>query len=47
MKVLIVFIWLLASCSSPQQRMKDCNADAGDRKGEERKTFLSACLKKP
>ena len=23
-----------------QQKMKDCNAQAGDRKGEERKTFI-------
>jgi hypothetical protein len=29
----------------PQQKMKDCNKQAGSRKGGERKTFLSACLK--
>jgi hypothetical protein len=28
-----------------QQRMKDCNAKAADKKGDERKTFMSACLK--
>ena len=28
-----------------QQRMKDCNAKAGDRKGDERKGFMSTCLK--
>ena len=25
--------------------MKECNAKAGDRKGDERKKFMSACLK--
>jgi hypothetical protein len=24
--------------------MKDCNAKAGEKKGDERKTFMSACL---
>jgi len=28
-----------------QQRMKDCNAQAGDKKGDERKAFMSTCLK--
>ena len=28
-----------------QQRMKDCNAQAGDKKGDERKAFMSSCLK--
>jgi hypothetical protein len=28
-----------------QQRMKDCNAQAGNKKGDERKTFMSTCLK--
>lgn len=28
-----------------QQRMKDCNAQAGDKKGDERKAFMSQCLK--
>ena len=27
-----------------QQLMKDCNAKATDKKGDERKTFMSACL---
>ena len=27
-----------------QERMKECNAKAGDRKGDDRKTFMSACL---
>ena len=32
--------------SSPQQeRMKACNAQAGDKKGDERKAFMSSCLK--
>ena len=28
-----------------QERMKTCNERAGDRKGDARKTFMSACLK--
>jgi hypothetical protein len=28
-----------------QQRMKDCNEQAGDMKGDERKAFMSKCLK--
>ena len=28
-----------------QQRMKDCNAQASDKKGEERRAFMSTCLK--
>ena len=28
-----------------QQRMKDCNAQAKDMKGDERKGFMSSCLK--
>jgi opacity protein-like surface antigen len=27
-----------------QERMKQCNADAGDKKGDERKAFMSKCL---
>ena len=31
---------------SPQQeRMKACNAQAGEKKGDERKAFMSTCLK--
>jgi hypothetical protein len=30
--------------NAQQQRMKDCNAKAGDKKGDERKAFMSACL---
>lgn len=29
-----------------QEPMKDCNAKAGDRKGDERKAFVSKCLKR-
>jgi hypothetical protein len=29
-----------------QARMKDCAAKAGDRKGDERKKFMSECLSK-
>jgi hypothetical protein len=28
-----------------QERMRDCNDKAGDRKGRERQEFMSACLK--
>jgi hypothetical protein len=28
-----------------QERMKECNAKAADKKGDERKKFMSACLK--
>ena len=30
--------------NAQQQRMKDCNAKAGDKKGDERKAFMSSCL---
>jgi|SRR5262245_9556174 len=28
-----------------QERMKECNTQAGDKKGDERKAFMSTCLK--
>lgn len=28
-----------------QEKMKTCNAEAGDKKGDERKAFMSNCLK--
>ena len=28
-----------------QEKMKSCNAEAGDKKGDERKVFMSSCLK--
>jgi hypothetical protein len=28
-----------------QERMKTCSAEAGDKKGDERKAFMSTCLK--
>ena len=32
---------------NPQQtKMADCNKEAGDKKGDERKKFMSSCLKK-
>ena len=30
--------------NAQQERMKDCTARAGDKKGDERKAFMSACL---
>lgn len=34
-----------AKQKAQQERMKDCNAKAADKKGDERKKFMSACLK--
>jgi hypothetical protein len=34
-----------AAQKKQQARMKDCNDKAGDKKGDERKKFMSACLK--
>jgi hypothetical protein len=34
-----------AAQKKQQELMKECNAKAGDRKGDERKKFMSACLK--
>ena len=31
--------------TAQQERMKACNAQAGDKKGDERKAFMSQCLK--
>jgi len=33
-----------AAPNPQQQKMKDCNAKAGDKKGDERKQFMSTCL---
>jgi len=33
-----------AAQKAQQQKMTDCNAKAGDKKGDERKAFMSACL---
>lgn len=34
-----------AKSADPKQRMKDCNSQAKGKKGDERKTFMSQCLK--
>jgi len=34
-----------AKQQAQQDRMKQCNAKAGEKKGDERKKFMSACLK--
>ena len=34
-----------AKQKAQQERMKDCNAKAGDKKGDERKKFMSSCLR--
>jgi hypothetical protein len=34
-----------AAQKKQQARMKDCNAKAGDKKGDDRKKFMSSCLK--
>jgi hypothetical protein len=36
-----------AAQKKQQERMKDCNAKAEGRKGDERKKFMSECLKDP
>ncbi len=35
------------AATTPQERMRKCNADAGTKKlaGDARKTFMSSCLK--
>ena len=33
-----------AAQRAQQERMKDCNAKAGDKKGDDRKKFMSSCL---
>ena len=33
-----------AAENAQQERMKACNKDAGDKKGDERKAFMSKCL---
>ena len=30
--------------NAQQERMKTCNSEAGDKKGDERKKFMSTCL---
>jgi len=35
-----------AADNPQQERMKACNAEAADKKGDERKKFMSACLSK-
>ncbi len=32
--------------TAQQQKMKDCNAEAKGKKGQERKDFMKACLSK-
>ena len=34
------------SANSQQSKMSECNKEAGDKKGDERKKFMSSCLKK-
>src|SRR5207302_8282609 len=34
-----------AAQKKQQERMKDCNAKAGEKKGDERQKFMSSCLK--
>jgi uncharacterized surface anchored protein len=35
---------VFAAENSQQERMKTCNVEAGDKKGDERKKFMSTCL---
>jgi len=34
----------MAAENSQQERMKACNQEAGDKKGDDRKKFMSTCL---
>jgi hypothetical protein len=34
------------TAATQQDRMKACNKDAGDKKGDERKAFMKECLSK-
>ena len=34
-----------AAQKKQQERMRDCNEKAGDKKGDERRAFMSSCLK--
>ena len=36
---------VLAAENAQQERMKSCNKEAGDKKGDDRKKFMSSCLK--
>ena len=33
------------AANAQQDKMKECNKQAGDKKGDERKKFMSSCLK--
>jgi hypothetical protein len=33
-----------AKAAAQQEKMKTCNADAKDKKGDERKAFMKTCL---
>ena len=48
----LAIVGALAAVATPafaenaqQERMKTCNTKAADKKGDERKTFMSSCLK--
>ena len=43
---LISFSALAAEPTKQQNKMGECNKEAGDKKGDERKAFMSECLKK-
>jgi len=34
------------AANSQQSKMSECNKEAGDKKGDDRKKFMSTCLKK-
>ena len=34
------------AANSQQTKMSECNKEAGDKKGDDRKKFMSSCLKK-
>lgn len=41
------FAYAQDKAANPQQtKMSECNKEAGDKKGDDRKKFMSSCLKK-
>ncbi len=43
--VAIIVALILSGCATPQERMKYCNEQAVGMKGDQRKAFMSECLK--
>ncbi len=41
----VLLVLLLVGCATPQERMKYCNEQAAGMRGDQRKSFMSECLK--